>query len=295
MEAIKQKYDNAEASGLCGFIPFVTCGYPTKETTVPLLFTLEKAGAMCIEVGIPYSDPQADGETIQQSSYVALNENDITPQICIDTVAKAREEGLKVPIVFMTYYNPVLQFGEGLDMKAREEQFVSKSKDAGVNGFIFVDLPIEESGHLRKCCTKFGMSYIPLVTPTTTEQRLKEINNLADTFVYAVSRNAVTGRTDTLDEQKFLKYISRVRKHIKKRVAIGFGVRTLSDFKRVAKVADACIIGSQVIRVIDENWKPDEEDAMQQLTKGVFLYARKFKKIGKEDGSRAADDDCVIS
>jgi len=292
MEELKNGFDQASQNGLCAFIPFITCGYPARDTTVPLLFTLEKAGATCIEVGIPYSDPQADGETIQRSSYIALNDNKITPQDCIDTVKSARDQGLKVPIIFMTYYNPVLQYQNG----DGEEAFVKASKDAGVNGFILVDLPVEESSFFRECCTKQGLSYVPLVTPTTTEQRLKKINKLADTFVYAVSRNAVTGRTDGIDQDVFLKYIARVRKHIKKRVAIGFGVRTVEDFKRVAQVADACIIGSQVIRVIEANWEPESKDKLQDLTKGVFVYARKFKKVSREgDEKKAADDDCVIS
>jgi len=292
MEEIRNRFNQVEQDGLCAFIPFITCGYPARDTTVPLLFTLEKAGATCIEVGIPYSDPQADGETIQRSSYVALNDNKITPQDCIETVKSARDQGLKVPIIFMTYYNPVLQFNGG----AGEEAFVQASKDAGVNGFILVDLPVEESSFFRECCTKQGLSYVPLVTPTTTETRLKKINKLADTFVYAVSRNAVTGRTDGVEQGTFLKYIARVRKYVKKRVAIGFGIRTIEDFKRVAKVADACIIGSQVIRVIEECWDPEKEEKLQDLTKGVFLYARKFKKVAKNDeDKKAADDDCVIS
>lgn len=294
MERIKKAYNTLDSNGNCGFIPFITCGYPTEQTTVPLLFTLEKAGAMCIEVGIPYSDPQADGPTIQKSSYVALNENNVTPQDCIDAVARAREEGLKVPIIFMTYYNPVFKFGAGGGKDSGEELFVKKSKKAGVNGFIIVDLPIEESSFFRESCTRYGLSYIPLVTPTTTEKRLKTINNCADTFVYAVSRNAVTGSTDGLDQKKFLKYIKRVRKNVQKKVAIGFGIRTVEDFKNTALIADACIIGSQIIRVIDEHWDPESETAIQTLTKGVYMYARKFKKISRTP-DKAADGECVIS
>jgi len=287
MEDVLKAFQACKDNNLTGFIPFVTCGYPNRQVTVPLLLSLEKAGAMCIELGVPYSDPQADGETIQRSSYIALVENNITPQDCLDVLKEARKEGLRIPVILFTYYNPVFIFGE--------EKFVLAAKKVGANGFIVVDLPVEEASTFRTVCNQEKMSLVPLVTPTTTKKRLKSIGQCADTFVYAVSRNAVTGRMDGVAEG-LDSYIGRVRKYIDKPIAIGFGIKNKEDFQSVAQHADACVIGSQVIREIEENWKPNEEESVAILCKGVKKYAKQFRNIdvtGKV--VEVGEEGCTIS
>lgn len=158
---------------------FITAGYPTIEDTVPILQGFQEGGVDIIELGVPFSDPIADGPTIQVANTTALN-NGITVQHTIELVKKARDAGVTVPIILVGYYNPILHYGE--------EKLIKDAQQAGANGFIVVDLPPEDAVKFRSTCTEQGLSYIPLVAPSTTDERLALLSEIADSFIYVVSK-----------------------------------------------------------------------------------------------------------
>ncbi|KAG1123569.1 hypothetical protein G6F42_010424 [Rhizopus arrhizus] len=180
---LRNAFKTAKEQNRPAFVTFLTAGYPSPAETVESLLALERGGADVIELGVPFTDPIADGPTIQYASTIALkHQTDI--KMCLQMVRDARAQGLKVPVVFMGYYNPILAYGE--------DEMVRDCQEAGVNGFILVDLPPEESHTFRGICYKYGLSYIPLIAPSTTEARIKLLATLADSFIYVVSRMGVT-------------------------------------------------------------------------------------------------------
>jgi len=224
------------------FVAFVTAGYPTTDSTVDILLALERGGADVIELGIPHSDPTADGPTIQASNNVALAGGVTFPK-SLTMVKEARSKGLTVPIVLMGYTNPWYNYGV--------EKSIVDSKAAGVDGFIAVDLPPEESEEFRRHCKTHKVSYVPLVGPTTDNDRLAYINTIVEdnTFVYCVSTLGVTGqRTEISDELPAL--VERVKDHIHHPVAIGFGVSDRAQFWNVAHLADGVVVGSAIVKAV---------------------------------------------
>lgn len=192
--------------------------------------------------GIPFTDPLADGPTIQYSNTESLKHHtDIT--ICLQMVREARSKGLTIPIVFMGYYNPVLAYGE--------EKIIQDCKAAGVNGYILVDLPPEESHSFRDCCLKYGMSYVPLIAPSTPESRISLLADVADSWIYVVSRMGVTGASDQVNEE-LPQLISRIKKYTDVPLAVGFGVSTREHFNLVGSHSEGVVIGSRLITVIRE-------------------------------------------
>lgn len=224
------------------FVTFLTAGFPTIADTVPLLLGLEQGGADIIELGVPFSDPQADGPAIQQSNEVALAQG-VDFNMCLDFVRQARSQGLKVPVLFMGYYNPILAHGEA--------KTVIDAKEAGGNGFIVVDLPPEEAVDFRDECTSKGMSYIPLIAPSTTEKRIKHLASLADSFIYVVSKMGTTGAS-TKVSTSLPDLLARIRSVTQASLAVGFGVSTRDHFVEVGEHADGVVIGSRLIAVIKE-------------------------------------------
>ncbi|RKP26907.1 tryptophan synthase beta subunit-like PLP-dependent enzyme [Syncephalis pseudoplumigaleata] len=226
--------------GRPAFVAFVTAGYPTLEETVDVLLALEKGGADIIELGQPFSDPMADGPTIQVSSDVALAQGTDAVQ-CLRLAREARARGLTVPILLMGYYNPIISYGES--------RFVKDSAEAGVNGFIVVDLPPEESHHFRKEIQAYNLSFVPLVAPSSTNERIRQLTSVADSFIYAVSKLGVTGQSTHVSSY-LPDFIARVREHTNLPLAIGFGVTTREHFKQVGQLGDGVVIGSQLISVL---------------------------------------------
>ncbi|KAL6059545.1 Tryptophan synthase [Balamuthia mandrillaris] len=241
-EQLRQTFERKRAEKRPVFVGFVTGGYPTLEDTVPVLLALQEGGADIIELGIPHTDPLADGPTIQVCNNVALAAGS-SLQKCLDFVKEAREKGLTVPVLFMGYYNPFHQYGD--------REIAEAAKEAGVNGFIVVDLPPEEStelrGHIREC----GLSFVPLVAPTTSNQRLDYINDVADSFVYVISLLGVTGNRSSLSEE-LEEYIARVREHVHHPLAIGFGIGTREQLDQVAGLGEGVVIGSKLVKAIGE-------------------------------------------
>ncbi|KAB8076635.1 tryptophan synthase beta subunit-like PLP-dependent enzyme [Aspergillus leporis] len=243
MEAIKQTFAKAKQEKRAALVAYITAGYPTIEETVDILLGLENGGADIIEMGVPFTDPIADGPTIQKANTKAL-ENGVTVTTVLEMVREARCRGLKAPILLMGYYNPMMRYGE--------ERMLKDCREAGVNGFIMVDLPPEEAVRFREQCTSNGLSYVPLIAPATSESRMKLLCKIADSFIYVVSRMGVTGATGKLSSN-LPELLSRVHNWSGNvPAAMGFGVSTREHFLTVQDIAEGCVIGSQIITVLGQ-------------------------------------------
>ncbi|KAK2729757.1 tryptophan synthase [Colletotrichum kahawae] len=243
MEGLRQTFQRCKAQGRSALVTYVTAGYPTPQDTPGVLLAMEKGGADVIELGAPFTDPIADGPTIQTSNTVALKHG-VTIESTLQMVKDARSQGLKAPVMLMGYYNPLLSYGE--------ERLLTDCKSAGVNGFIVVDLPPEEAISFRKLCTKGGLSYVPLIAPATSDARMKILCKLADSFIYVVSRQGVTGALGSLNAN-LPDLIDRVKKYSgDKPAAVGFGVSTREHFLSVAQLADGVVVGSQIITTLQK-------------------------------------------
>jgi tryptophan synthase alpha chain len=227
-------------SGRKALIPYVTVGYPDIEDTLKVVPLLAKNGADIVELGIPFSDPLADGVTIQRSSFHALQKG-ITPQICLDVARKLREK-VDIPLVFMTYYNPVFHYGL--------EEFCSACVGAGVDGLIIPDLPPQEGGSLEAIARKKDLDLIYLLAPTSTEERIKLVGQRSRGFIYLVSVTGVTGARDRLPAD-LEAFVARVRKAARQPLCVGFGISTPQQAKRVARLADGVIVGSRIIQLME--------------------------------------------
>ncbi|KAI9272485.1 tryptophan synthase beta subunit-like PLP-dependent enzyme [Sporodiniella umbellata] len=245
---LRQAFKQAKEQNRPALVNFLTAGYPSPAETVESMLALEKGGVDVIELGIPFTDPLADGPTIQYASTESLKHG-TNIQSCLQMVRDARTQGLRVPVVFMGYYNPIISYGE--------EKIVQDCKDAGVNGYILVDLPPEESHVFRNICYKHGLSYIPLIAPSTTEKRIKLLASLADSFIYVISRMGVTGAASEVNTE-LPQIISRIRKHTQAYLAVGFGVSTREHFLTVGAHSDGVVIGSRLITLAREATESNE-------------------------------------
>lgn len=202
---------------------------------------LQSSGAALIELGIPYTDPQADGATIQKTNQVAIRNGTSSITQCLDMLKTARSMGLTVPVVLMGYYNPFFQMGI--------ETMCSQAKEGGADGFIVVDLPPEEGAELALACNKYGLSNIPLIAPTTTDARIEHVAKTASTFLYCVSTTGVTGARAELPSD-LSEFIERVRKYTDLPLAVGFGISTPGMVQSVANRADGVVVGSAILKAI---------------------------------------------
>lgn len=229
-------------SGRPALVAFVTAGYPSIDETVPILKALQDGGADIIELGMPFTDPIADGPTIQIANNIALD-NGVNTSVVLDLVSKARAAGTTVPIMLMGYYNPILQYGE--------DKIIKDARTAGANGFIVVDLPPEEAVNFRNICTSENVSFIPLVAPSTTTDRLVHLTTIADSFIYVASRMGTTGARGSLEDD-LPEYLGRLRQYTKDiPLAVGFGISTREHVDTVGKNADGAVIGSKIISTIE--------------------------------------------
>lgn len=260
-QLLKDTFNRCKAENRRALVNFVTAGYPTIEDTVPILLGMQEGGVDVIELGIPFSDPMAEGPTIQVASTVALD-NGITVSKCLDLVRQARAAGVSVPIIFMGYYNPLLKYGE--------EKLIAESAEAGASGFIIVDLPPEEAIKFRSTCTKYGLSYVPLVTPATTDARLEVLAKIADSFIYVVSRMGTTGSLAQVSSG-IAELCDRVRKFSGDTpLAVGFGISNRDHFLTVGKAADGVVIGSKVITVLGESQPGTRGETARAFAKSIL-------------------------
>ncbi len=223
-------------------IAYITIGYPNMKTTLEVASVLSDNGCDIIELGIPFSDPLADGVTIQQASYQALQQG-VTPQVCLEVAYQLRQK-LATPLVFMTYYNPVFNFGV--------EAFCQASTAAGIDGLIVPDLPLEEGAELEVITQKHNLDLIYLLAPTSTEERISMVANRSQGFIYLVSITGVTGARQTLPPE-LEGFVKRVRQKARQPLYVGFGISTPEQARRVAKVADGVIVGSRLIQLMEED------------------------------------------
>jgi len=239
---IESAFESAKERGEAAFVAFITAGYPAKEDTPSILMAMQEGGASVIELGIPYTDPQADGATITAANQVAIKGGTSEIGPCLAMVKEAREMGLTVPVVLMGYCNPFIQYGE--------DRLCAEAKEAGADGFIVVDLPPEEGIDLNKACVKYGLSNIPLLAPTSSDKRIASLTDMASTFLYCVSVTGVTGaRTELpadLDD-----FIKRVRSKTDLPLAVGFGISSPEMVNGVANMADGVVVGSSILNAMN--------------------------------------------
>ena len=229
---------------------FLTAGDPSLEISFEILNNLKKNGADFIEIGMPFSDPIADGPTIQESSQRALKAK-MNIEKCLSIVEKIRQTDNETPIILMGYFNPIYKYGR--------EDFVKKAISYGVDGLIIVDLPPEEDNELYNYSEKNGLSFIRLVTPTTNEERLKTILTDATGFVYYISITGITG-TGMAKSDEVSKKLNQIRKYTTLPIIVGFGIRTVEQANEMASISEGIVIGSAVVEKIknsiDENDNP---------------------------------------
>ena len=245
MSRIREVFQDLKAYDRKAFIVYLTAGFPDIRTTEKLVIACEKKGADIVEIGVPFSDPMADGPVIQASSAAALKRGITLSKIL--TLVRGLRKKVSIPLVLMTYYNPVLAYGP--------VKFAKQAASAGVDGVIVPDLPPEEAVELKGACERYGIDFICLVAPTSSAARIKMVAAYSSGFLYYVSRTGVTGKKNAL-EQNIRYSIQKVKRQTSLPVAVGFGVSDPQQVSRLASMdADGIIVGSAVIDIIKKNIK----------------------------------------
>lgn len=255
MSRITQAFERAAAEDRAALIPYVMAGYPEPGSAVELAFALERGGADILEVGMPFSDPLADGPTIQRAATRSLA-NGTTVGRCIDTAAKIRARS-ELPLVLMGYYNPVRFYGV--------ERFCRDAVAAGVEGLILPDLPPEEALDASDAASRNGIDLIFLVTPTSTEARIQHAVEVAGGFLYCVSLRGVTGARTSV-AAGLEEFLGRVRRHTDLPLAVGFGISKPEHVQEVGKVADGVVVASALVELVDRTEPDARLEAVERYT-----------------------------
>ncbi len=237
MNSIASVFNQPEHTAL---IPYVTVGYPTIEATLKVVPLLASSGCDMVELGIPFSDPLADGATIQKASFRAL-QNGVTLNLCFE-IANQLSHEVDIPLVFMTYFNPVFRYGV--------EEFCGACASSGVSGLIIPDLPPEEGSGLEASTQKQGLDLIYLLAPTSTEERIRLIAERSRGFIYLVSVTGVTGARSSLPPG-LETFVTKVRKVATQPLCVGFGISTPRQARQVARMSDGVIVGSRIIQLME--------------------------------------------
>jgi tryptophan synthase alpha chain len=249
---ISTLFDTLRAQGRKAFIAYIMAGDPDAETTLKNALLLEQCGADIIELGVPFSDPLADGPTIQKAAGRALKSGTTLRKVL--SIVKEIRLYSKIPLILMTYYNPVFRYGE--------DAFVRDAIQAGVDGIIVPDLPPEEAGELiklsRNASDRRRLDTIFLIAPTSTPGRIKKIASASRGFVYYVSMTGITGSNLEFDEE-FRSHFTLVKHATDKPIAVGFGIATPEQARTIAEMADGVIVGSAIVRVFNES--PDKAES----------------------------------
>ena len=255
MSKISEAFKDTKA-----FIPFITGGDPFLEITEQLLYAMEEAGADIIEIGIPFSDPIAEGPVIQAANERALAAGCTTDRL-FETVKKAREK-VQVPMVFLTYLNPIFTYGK--------ERFMERCRECGIQGVIVPDMPFEEKGELREVCREYGVEIISLIAPTSHE-RITAIAKEAEGYIYCVSSLGVTGMRKEISTD-IQGMVDKVRQATKVPCAVGFGISTPEQAQKMAAVSDGVIVGSRIVKIVEEYGDeavPYVKDYVRNMKKAV--------------------------
>lgn len=255
---IEQKFEELKATGKSAFIPYITAGDPSLKDTKDIVFRLEDAGCDIIEIGIPFSDPLADGVANQLAAERGLASG-TTLNGVLDLVAEIRERS-EIPIVIYTYMNPL--YAPGFD------RIVKRAAKVGVDGLLIVDLSVVEAPPYQEILKKHGLNSISLVTPTTPTNRIAEIAKGGSGFIYTVSRTGVTGAQAEV-QQDALALLKRVKRHSKLPVALGFGVSTPEQAATYAKLSDAVVVGSYIVNLLHKAGPRKRAAAVREIKKMV--------------------------
>ena len=244
--------------------PFLTVGFPDMDATMSLVPALERAGAAAVELGVPFSDPLAEGPTIQRSSEIALAQG-VTLASSIRAAAALREKGVSIPLLLMGYYNPFLAYGL--------EAVAEAASSAGADGFIVPDLPVEEHAPFLDACRRHGLALAPLLAPTSTEERIEAACKTARGFIYCVSLLGVTGaRNQPLPEADSL--VRRVRSHTSKPLAVGFGISRKEQVDNLPDEVDAVVVGSALVDLVAKAAPGQREAVVCEFLTGLGAVPR---------------------
>ncbi len=248
MSRIITTFEELKQSSRKALMPYVTMGFPALESALEIVPALAEAGADLVELGVPFSDPLADGATIQAAGQRALA-NGMSLALCLEQAATLRARGVTVPFVLMGYYNPIMQFGF--------ERFAERAVACGIDGLIVPDLPPEEAKTLHAAATARGLDVIFLLAPTSDAARIQTVTSLSGGFVYLVSLVGVTGARESLPPD-LADFVARVRAVTDKPLAVGFGIATPEQAAQVAQIADGVIVGSALVKAIGAAERPAE-------------------------------------
>jgi len=264
--SITQAFARARNEGRGALIPYFMCGYPTAERSVELVLAATSAGADIIELGLPFSDPLADGATIQRAGQVAL-ERGMTLTGCLE-IARRVSAQTNVPFLLMGYYNPILSYGI--------ERFCQDAAASGVSGLIIPDLPLEEATPLQQSATQYGLALIFLVPPTAPDERIAAIVEMATRgipgFLYCVALSGVTGSRASLPSH-LREFVDRVRGYAKAYnlpIAVGFGLSTRAHIAAVTGYADGAVVGSAIVNVIDRSSESEQIEAITSYIRSLM-------------------------
>ncbi|HUU72826.1 MAG TPA: tryptophan synthase subunit alpha [Burkholderiales bacterium] len=259
MSRISATFEKLGSVNKKALIPFVTAGDPNAEITPAIMHGLVEAGADIIELGVPFSDPMADGPTIQRSSERALKQG-VGLRDVFQMVAQFRQTDQSTPVVLMGYANPIEALGY--------QSFAQQAREAGVDGVLVVDYPPEESSGLTAELKSCGLDSIFLLAPTTLETRMDEVARTATGYVYYVSLKGVTGASH-LDLSEVARKVPQIRAHVKLPIGVGFGIRDGETARAVADLSDAVVIGSRLVQEIEESAPEDVVTRVSELIRGI--------------------------
>lgn len=242
VQRIAAVFEGTRAEHRAALMPYLALGYPTPETSLEMVEAAVAGGADMLELGVPFSDPLADGPTIQRATHVALQQG-MTVVRCLETAQELRQRGITLPFIFMGYYNPILAYGE--------ESFCRACCEVGVDGLIVPDLPPGEGETLERACRQHGLALIYLLAPTSTPDRVQLVTGRSQGFVYLVSVVGITGARGQLPPD-LAAFVGRVRAVTDKPLAVGFGISTPEQAGQVAALVDGVIVGSALVRLAGE-------------------------------------------
>ena len=260
---LKDCFEKLKESNKKALIPFVTAGDSNKSITVPLMHRMVESGADIIELGVPFSDPMADGPTIQLACERALAHNTSVGDV-IAMVKEFRESNSTTPIVLMGYLNPIEAFGY--------EKFAKAALDVGIDGLLTVDLPPEESNQLTQILAKYEIDPIFLLSPTTTPERIERIVNAGSGYLYYVSLKGVTG-SSILNVDEVAKKVAAIRTHTNLPIGVGFGIKDAESASSISAVSDGVIVGSAIVKIIENN-VDDTDTILNQI--GALLKSMRL-------------------